>query len=206
MKIEFWYDFSSPWTYLASTQIEAVVQRASGELTWRPMLLGAVFKQVGTPDLPILAMPEAKRKYHSAELGLWAAHWQVPFKFTTRFPIRTVTALRLVLQAGEQSVPLSHAMYRAAWVDDRSLNDEAVLAQILEAQGLEVESMMAGTKDPAIKQKLIDNTSEAVSRGVFGAPTFIIDHPDGEVLLWGQDRFELVEKILRGWHPGDGGH
>jgi 2-hydroxychromene-2-carboxylate isomerase len=79
MDIEFWYDFSSPWTYLASTQLESVVQGAGGNLIWRPMLLGAVFKQVGTPDVPALAMPEPKRNYYSRELDLWAEHWNVPF-------------------------------------------------------------------------------------------------------------------------------
>jgi 2-hydroxychromene-2-carboxylate isomerase len=201
METEFWYDFSSPWTYLASTQVERVVERTGGSLIWRPMLLGAVFKQVGTPDVPALAMPEPKRNYYSRELGLWAEHWEVPFKFATRFPMRTVTALRLALLAGHRIAPLSHALFKALWVDDRDISDNAELAEILKREGLDAERMLEQTQQPEAKQKLIDATSEAVERGVFGAPTFIVKHPEGDVLLWGQDRLELVDKVLRGWRP-----
>lgn len=201
MQIEFWYDFASPWTYLASTQVENIVRRAGGELVWRPMLLGAVFKQVGTPDVPALAMPEPKRNYYSRELSVWAEHWNVPFVFTTRFPMRTVTALRLALLAGDRIAPLSHALFKALWVDDRDISDPAELADILSAEGFDAGPMLEQTKQPEAKQKLIDATSEAVERGVFGAPTFIVKHPEGDVLFWGQDRLELVEKVLGGWRP-----
>jgi 2-hydroxychromene-2-carboxylate isomerase len=197
MEMEFWYDFASPWTYLASTQIENVAHRASARLIWRPMLLGAVFKQVGTPDVPALAMPE----YYSRELNLWAEYWNVPFRFTTRFPMRTVTALRLALLAGDRIAPLSHALFEALWVDDRDISDEVELADILKTEGLDAEAMLEQTKQPEAKQKLIDATSEAVKRGVFGSPTFIVKHPEGDILFWGQDRFELVEKVLGGWRP-----
>ena len=201
MKIEFWYDFSSPWTYLASTQVEGVARRAGGELHWRPMLLGAVFKQVGTPDIPALAMPEAKRDYYTRELDLWAEHWGVPFRFTTRFPMRTVKALRLALAAGDRIAELSHALFGALWVDDRDISDDSVLADILTAGGFDAPAMLEQVQQPEAKQKLIDATGEAVRRGIFGAPSFIVGHPEGDVLLWGQDRFELVEKVLGGWRP-----
>lgn len=201
MDLEFWYDFSSPWTYLASTQVERVVQRAGGNLIWRPMLLGAVFKQVGTPDVPALAMPEPKRNYYSRELDLWAEHWNVPFKFTTRFPMRTVTPLRLALLAGDRIATLSHAVFEALWVDDRDISNDTELADILRGEGFDAESMIEQTQRPEAKQKLIDATGEAVERGVFGAPTFIIKHPEGDVMLWGQDRLELVERVLGGWRP-----
>ena len=199
--VQFWYDFSSPWTYLAATQIEAVAARANAEVAWRPMLLGAVFKQVGTPDVPLMAMSEAKRRYIARDLHAWAAHWGVPLRFASRFPMRTVTALRLALLAGDRLVPLSHALFRALWVDDRDLNDPATLSEILAAQGFDAADMLARTQEPAVKQQLVDNTAEAVAAGVFGAPTFIVEHPAGNMLFWGQDRLELVEKALRGWRP-----
>jgi 2-hydroxychromene-2-carboxylate isomerase len=86
-------------------------------------------------------------------------------------------------------------------VDDRDISDNAELAEILKAEGFDAESMLERTQQPEAKQKLIDATSEAVERGVFGAPTFIIKHPEGDVLLWGQDRLGLVEKVLGGWRP-----
>ena len=202
--VDFWYDFSSPWTYLASMQIEAVAARAGATLTWRPMLLGAVFKEVGTANVPLLAMSEAKRRYTARDLHDWAAYWKVPFRFATRFPMRTVTALRLALLAGDRIAPLSHALFRALWVDDRDLADDATLRELADAQGFDGAALLARTQEPAVKQQLADSTREAVARGVFGAPTFIVAHPRGEMLFWGQDRLELVAKALGGWRPEHG--
>jgi 2-hydroxychromene-2-carboxylate isomerase len=199
--VQFWYDFSSPWTYLAATQIEIVAQRAKATLRWRPMLLGAVFKQIGTPDVPLLSMSEPKRRYVARDLHTWASYLEVPFHFSSHFPMRTVTALRLALLAGERIAPLSHALFRAAWVDDRNLADDAVLTDILSAEGFDAAQMLERTRAPETKQALIDSTAAAVEAGVFGAPTFIVEHADGDMLFWGQDRLELVEKALGGWRP-----
>jgi 2-hydroxychromene-2-carboxylate isomerase len=203
-KLQFWYDFSSPWTYLAATQIEVVAERAGAELAWRPFLLGALFKQIGTHDVPLLQMSEAKRRYAARDLHYWASHWGVPFQFATRFPMRTVTALRLALLAGDKIAPVSRDLFRALWVDDRDLNDEAVLSEILDAHGLDPKATLARTQDPEIKQQLIANTTEAVERGVFGAPTFIVEQAEGDLLFWGQDRLDFVERALGGWRPPHG--
>src|SRR5690606_3004439 len=125
--------------------------RAKAHLSWKPMLLGAVFKQIGTPNVPMLATSESKRRYYARELEYWSAHWQVPFRFTSRFPMKTVTALRLALLAGDRIAPLSHALYRALWVDDRDLDDAGTLADILEGQGLDAAAMLAGTREPTVK-------------------------------------------------------
>ena len=85
--LEFWYDFSSPWTYLASTQVERVAAEAGATLVWKPMLLGAVFRQLGTPNVPLLAMAESRRRYIAADIHYWASLWQVPFRFASRFPM-----------------------------------------------------------------------------------------------------------------------
>lgn len=200
-ELELWYDFSSPFAYLGATQIEAVAARTGARLRWRPMLLGAVFKEIGTPNVPMLAVNANKQRYYSRELTYWASHWGVPFRFTSRFPMKTVTALRLALLAGDDKIaPLSHALYRALWVEDRDLNDPSTLIEILEANGLPA-SLLERTREPAVKQWLIDNTSEAIAAGVFGAPTCIVKDPEGDMLLWGQDRLGLVERVLNGWRP-----
>jgi 2-hydroxychromene-2-carboxylate isomerase len=203
--LHFFFDFSSPFTYLASTQVEAVAARTGAQLRWRPMLLGAVFREIGTANVPLLAMSEAKRRYLARDLHDWAAHWGVPFRFTTRFPMKTVKPLRLALLAGERTVPLCHAMFRALWVDDRDLDDDATLAALLREQGLDADNLLERSREPAVKQALVDCTSEALAHGVFGAPTFIVadgaEPAASDLLFWGQDRLGLVERALSGWRP-----
>jgi len=199
--VDFWFDLSSPFSYLGATQIEAMCARQGATLRWRPMLLGAVFKQIGGPDVPLLAMSENKRRYQGRDLDHWSSWWQQPFRFASHFPLRTVNALRLVLLAGDRAAPLIHALYRAAWSDDRDIGNDAVLAAVLGECGFD-PAMLAGTKDPAIKQKLIDETAAAVAQGVFGAPTLVVHPAGGEpMLFWGQDRIELVDQVLSGWRP-----
>ncbi|HWM84774.1 MAG TPA: 2-hydroxychromene-2-carboxylate isomerase [Kofleriaceae bacterium] len=199
--IQFWYDFSSPFSYLAATQLNALAARAGAILEWKPMLLGAVFKEIGGPNVPILAMSESKRRYMGRELSTWSSAWQVPFRWSSHFPLRTVTALRLALVAGDRIAELSMALYRAAWVDDRNLDDAAVLADVLSSLGFDAQAMMARTQEPAVKQRLIDLTAEAVKRGVFGAPTFFVTRGDDERQFWGQDRLGLVERAAGGIIP-----
>lgn len=199
--VQFWYDFSSPFAYLGSTQIEDVCARADALLVWRPMLLGALFRDVGTENVPLLAMPPAKRAYIERDLHDWAAYRGVPFRFPSRFPMRTVTALRLALLAGARIASLSHALFHAYWAQDQDLDDPDTLARILRDQGFDAEAMLARTQDAAVKQQLFASTTEARDAGVFGAPTTIVEDARGDLLFWGQDRLELVEAALRSWRP-----
>jgi 2-hydroxychromene-2-carboxylate isomerase len=102
--LEFWYDFSSPFAYLGSTQVEALAERTGARLVWRPMLLGGLFKSIGQVIAPILSMSSAKQAYVNKELGYWSSYWGVPFRWNRRFPVNTVTAARLALLAGDQDV------------------------------------------------------------------------------------------------------
>lgn len=199
--IEFWYDFSSPFSYLASTQIRHIAASAGATLIWCPMLLGAVFKQIGSPNVPMHAMPEPKQRWVDSDLALWAAWWGVPFVFASRFPQRTVTALRLALAAGDRIGELTDALYRAIWVENQSLEDVQVLRRVLLQLDFDADAMLEATETPQIKQQLFDNTARAVARGVFGAPTFIVRRGDAGRLFWGQDRLELVARSAAGITP-----
>jgi 2-hydroxychromene-2-carboxylate isomerase len=190
---DFWFDFSSPFAYLGSTQIEAVARAAGATVRWRPLLLGALFKQIGTPDVPLFAMPESKRRYTMGELTRWAHWWDVPFRMATRFPMRTVAALRLVL-AADLAPALIHRLFRALWVEDADLADDATLRRLTAEVGLD-PGLVDRTQDAAIKQALIDHTAAARDAGVFGVPTCVVD---GDV-YWGQDRLDLVAAALRGF-------
>jgi 2-hydroxychromene-2-carboxylate isomerase len=198
-EVSFFFDFSSPFAYLASTQIEAVARRAGAAVRWKPFLLGALFKSIGTADVPMFTMPEAKRALIGLDMLRWADHYAVPFRFPSRFPMNSVKALRMVLQLPDaQRPPLVHALYRAAWAEDRDLSDDAELAAIAGSAGLDGPSLVAGTKVDAVKALLKSATDEAERAGLCGAPSFLVK----DLLFWGQDRLPFVERALGGdWRP-----
>jgi len=202
-EVDFWFDFSSPFAYLGATQIEAVCRAAGATLRWRPLLLGALFKQIGTPDVPMFAMPDSKRRYIAGEIGRWARWWHVPFRFATRFPMKTVSALRLVIAAGDEAPPLIKRLFAAFWVEDENLDDDATLRRLTGEVGLD-PALVDRTREPAIKQALADLTAEARDTGVFGVPTCVVRDPRGPLVFWGQDRLDLVAAALRGWRPTSG--
>jgi 2-hydroxychromene-2-carboxylate isomerase len=190
--VEFYFDYASPYAYLGATQIRRIAGAAGASLVLRPLLLGALFRSVGTPDVPLFAMPEPKQRYQGDELARWAEARGVPFRFSSRFPIRTVDALRLTLLApDDRRADLVDALFRAAWVDDRDIADRSVLAAIAQGVGVGTE-LVARIDDDATKALLRAATSEAEARGVFGVPTCVVD---GE-LYWGQDRLDWVERAL----------
>lgn len=192
-ELEIYWDFSSPFAYLGSTQAEALAARTQANLTWRPMLLGAVFKAIGTPDVPILSWSEAKRRYTFEDMHRWAQFWNVPFRMPSRFPMSTVKALRVYLALpDERRAAFREATFRAAWADDLDVSDDSVLAAII---GDDAKEILARTATPEIKQALFAATQRAVDAGVFGVPTWVVD---GKDLYWGQDRIELVERALLG--------
>jgi 2-hydroxychromene-2-carboxylate isomerase len=199
-RVEFFFDFSSPFAYLAATQIEALVARKGASVVYRPFLLGALFKAIGTPNVPLSAMPEPKQRLVRADLFRWADHWGVPFRFASRFPMNTVKPLRMVLAAPEDRVAaLVAALYRAYWVDDRDISADDVLCEVATTVGLDGAALVAATADELLKLRLKAVTEQAERIGLCGAPSFLV----GDLLFWGQDRLLFVEKALDGWRPNE---
>jgi 2-hydroxychromene-2-carboxylate isomerase len=193
-ELAFYFDFSSPFAYLAAAAIEGVAARTGARLVYRPLLLGALFRDIGTPDVPLFTMPEPKRRYYVTDMHRWAAERGAQLRFPSRFPMRTVKALRLLLAAPEVSWPaLVPALFRAYWADDRDLSSEDVLAEVASSVGLDGRALVAAIEDPAIKARLRGATREAEERGLCGVPSFVVD---GGEPFWGQDRLELVEEAL----------
>ena len=188
--VDFYYDFSSPFAYLGSTQIEAVAQRAGATLTWKPMLLGGVFRAIGTPMVPFNEAAASKQRYLSTDMERWARHWDVPFQFPTRFPMMTVRPLRMVFLL-DDPVPFIHRVFAAYWAEDKDISDPLVLESLCTELGLD-PGLVEETNNPEIKKKLIDATNDAIEAGVFGAPTAVVN---GQI-YWGQDRLHFVEKAL----------
>lgn len=199
--VTFFHDFASPFSYLAATQIERITAAHGARLDWRPILLGALFRDIGTPDVPLFTLSAPKRRYIGRDLADHAEQWGVPFRFPSHFPLRTITALRAALVEPALTLPL----YRAAWGHDRPIDDPAVLAEVIREAGHDPEPILAGTRDPAIKAALKANTDAAAAAGACGVPTFVVHHPDGaSTLIWGQDRLEQLARALDGWRPTHG--
>jgi 2-hydroxychromene-2-carboxylate isomerase len=193
MVVDFHYDFSSPFAYLASTQVEGLALRTGCELRWRPLLLGGLFRDLGGVDVPLLTMPAPKRALVEADLERWAAWWGVPLRWPEPFPLRTVLPLRCILAHADQAtraenVALAQRIFRAAWGEGRDIGDARVLAEV----GVPRELIDAAEGQ---REALKAATEAAKARGVFGVPTFDVD---GRWLVWGQDRLTMVEAMVRG--------
>lgn len=191
-RLEFFYDLSSPYSYLAATQLQALGERTGAAVIWRPMVLGAIFQHSGN-TLPAAA--PAKSRYLLQDLARWASLYRVPFRFPSRFPSSTVKALRLCVQAearGRQEA-LALRLFGAYWSEDADLTDDATLRRLLAEVDLPADQMLQGCADQAVKDALRAHTDEAAHRGVFGAPTFFV----GDEMFWGNDRLHFVEAALR---------
>ncbi len=192
--VEAFWDYSSPFAYLGMTQIREVARRAGATVVSRPMLLGAVFKAIGQANVPLASWSPERQRYVFDDMRRWADYWRVPFKFPARFPMNTVKALRATLALPE---PLRDnfrdAVFHAYWAADRDISDDAVLSELLQQAGADAAEILPRTSSPELKTALIEATQLAIDRGVFGAPTFVVE---GD-LYWGQDRLELVSERLR---------
>jgi 2-hydroxychromene-2-carboxylate isomerase len=167
---------------------------------WRPFLLGGLFKLIGAPDVPMMTWPDAKRQHALRDMARHADLYGVKFAWPSRFPMNTVTSLRMALAAGDRIAPLTHAVYQAYWADDRDISDLAELSKIAESVGLPASLPERAKSEQELKDALRKATEEARDRGFFGAPTFAVD----DLVFWGQDRMEFVEKALGGWRPASG--
>ena len=191
--IEFFFDFGSPTTYLAHTQLPALAAQASAALVYRPMLLGGVFKATGNAS-PV-SVP-AKGAWMGRDIARWARRYGVPFAFNPHFPINTLTLMRgavgLQMKQPELFTPYVDAVFKALWVQPRDLGQPAEVAAALAPLGLSPETFMALVGDADVKAALIAATDEAVARGVFGAPTCFV----GEQMFFGQDRLDFVREAV----------
>ncbi len=202
--LDVYFDVSSPFSYLALTQLSSLARGTGVTPRLVPILVGALFRDIGQVDVPLFAMPAAKSRYVGLEMSRWARWWGVPFTQPSKFPQRTVTAQRLCILAAQKDptdgLVLAETLGRAMWAEQRDLEDDATLRELLKACGMPSE-WVERTRDADVKGALVDNTARAKAAGVFGVPTFIVDET---FLFWGQDRLELVMRALGGWRPATG--
>ena len=194
--IEFWFDFGSPTTYLAHTQLPRIARETSAQLIYKPMLLGGVFKATGNAS-PV-SVP-AKGRWMNRDIARWAARYGVPFAFNPHFPINTLTLMRGAVGLQMRQPPEAFARYvdavfDAMWVQPRNLGDAGELAPVLAKAGVDAEAFATLVADPEVKAALVAQTEQAVARGVFGAPTCFV----GDEMFFGQDRLGFVREAAAG--------
>ena len=191
--VEFYFDFGSPTTYLAWTQLPALCEETAAALIFKPMLLGGVFQATGNQS-PV--MIPSKGRFMMQDLQRFARRYQMPMRFNPHFPLNTLLLMRMAtglqLRQPERFEHFVATVFRAIWVDAMNLADSAVLAKVLLDAGFEPEAMLALASEPPVKDQLKAVTEEAVSRGVFGAPCMFV----GDELFFGQDRLDFVREAL----------
>jgi 2-hydroxychromene-2-carboxylate isomerase len=196
--IEFWFDFISPYAYLAWHRVHAVAQAHGRELVYRPVLFAGLLNhwgQLGPAEIP------PKREFVFRQVSRRAAALGVPLRPPPSHPFNPLLGLRLASLelASESRRRLIDTLFRATWGGGPGIIDPAVVATLLADAGFDGEALIAEAQSPTSKQRVIDSGAAALTAGVFGVPTMIVD---GE-LFWGTDSFTEIEQVLRGEDPLD---
>ena len=197
MKIEFFYDCSSPWTYLAFHGVQPIAAEAGAEILWRPFLVGGVFNTVNKTVYEARANPvEAKLNYTFKDMNDWTRLYGLKIGAPSVFPVNSVKAMRGAFVAEEHGkiVEYSRKVFETYWTDLRDISDDAVLTDIVGAVGLERGEYFEKITSAPYKEKLRSNTEELIERGGFGTPTLFVD---GDDMYFGNDRLQLLRHALK---------
>src|SRR5271156_2995819 len=193
-KLEFFYDCSSPWTYLAFTKIEEVARRHDADLIWRPILVGGLFNTVNPSVYESRAKPvPVKAKYYGKDLRDWARFYGIKIGNPTVFPVNSVKAMRGAFVAHEHRLisRYSRRVFERYWGDDKDISKDEVLREIVREVGLDEQEFFAKIASDEYKAKLL-------ARGGFGSPTMFVEGS----MFFGNDRLPLGEHEL---DKGSGG-
>ncbi len=198
-KVEFFYDYSSPWTYLAFTKIDGICQKHGARLEWRPFLVGGVFNTVNKAvyEFREKGVP-AKHDYMKKDLRDWARHYGLEMKlFPTVFPVNSVKALRgalVALEHPDKFLAYSYRVFEAYWGEDQDISQDHVLRSIVADAGLDTDEYFDKINRQDYKDRLRANTDEVIKRGGFGTPTIYVN---SDLMFFGNDRLVLVEEELK---------
>ncbi|HER25529.1 MAG TPA: 2-hydroxychromene-2-carboxylate isomerase [Rhodospirillales bacterium] len=196
--LDFYFDFSSPYSYFAGHKIDDIAHDNGRTVNWKPILLGPIFQKSGV-DSPINV--PMKGEYSRNDCDRMARFMDIPWQMPDPFPIFSVTAARAFYwvhdQDPDQARTLAKSLFHGFFGEGKDITDADVVADIASALHVNRDDLLSGIADPAIKQRLKDETAQAMEIGVFGAPYFIVD---GEP-FWGSDRLWMVKKWLQrgGW-------
>ncbi|MEM9899648.1 MAG: 2-hydroxychromene-2-carboxylate isomerase [Pseudomonadota bacterium] len=196
--IDFYFDFGSPNAYLAYRVLPGLAEAVGAEITFKPALLGGIFKATGNQS-PMQAFGPIKGKlaYEMLELERFVErHALTKYQMNPNFPINTLAMMRAMMVAEDMGVadPYREACFTAMWEEGLNMGDTDVAVKRIAETGLDADALFSASQAPENKQKLIDATAAAVERGVFGLPTFFV----GEEMFFGKDRLgQVVEEVSR---------
>jgi 2-hydroxychromene-2-carboxylate isomerase len=196
--IDFYFEFSSPYGYIAAQIAEDTEKRLGRPMTWRPMLLGPVFKITG--QQPLVDVP-MKGDYSKRDFVRTARMHDVPFKYPAKFPIGTVAAVRAFYWLNDRDPGkargLAKALYRTYFVEGRDISAPETVVDVARSMGVDAQELSKALEDPAVKDRAKREVEGAIAAGVFGSPFFIVD---GEP-FWGVDRMPMLEAWVKrgGW-------
>src|SRR5574337_1774369 len=198
MTIEFFFDCSSPWTYLAFHNIQPLAKEFGAKIVWRPILVGGIFNTVNPSVYQWREKPvPLKMTYMKKDLADWARSAGLAIKWTpTVFPVNSVKAMRGCIWVGDDAtmVKFATAVFEAYWGDDQDISKDEVLAAICQKAGIDPQQFFAGIAGQPIKDQLKANTDELMARGGFGSPTIFLDKTD---MYFGNDRLPLIREALQ---------
>lgn len=191
-EIEFYYDYSSPFSYFADAQVRQVAERNGARIVYKPAILGVLI--IESKNTPPPSVP-AKLAYYQTDMQRWAKRLGLPFVMNPAFPVRSINLMRAALVAQQKGVfdVFHEAMWKAMWQEGKDLSDPEVIAAVCDEAGLAGNEIVEGTQAPEVKEKLKANCDEALSRGAFGMPTFFV----GDEMFFGNDRVDFVEEAIR---------
>jgi 2-hydroxychromene-2-carboxylate isomerase len=196
--IEFFFDCSSPWTYLAFHNLQPMARELGVEVRWRPILVGGIFNSVNPSVYEQRTHPvPPKARYYAKDLGDWVRRSGLRIGMPKPFPVNSVKAMRgcLLLEPEGKLVPFASEVFAAYWTDGRDISKDEVLADLCSRIGVEPQRLFEGIARPEIKAQLKANTDEVIARGGFGSPTMFVG---GDDMYFGNDRLELVrDAVLR---------
>jgi 2-hydroxychromene-2-carboxylate isomerase len=195
-RLEFFYDCSSPWTYLAFHRIEEVAEQAGARLVWKPILVGGVFNAVNRSVYEMRANPTpARAAYHTKDLADWARLYGLSIGWPPVFPVNSVKAMRGVFVAEDHDcvARYSRAVFESYWGRLEDISQDAVLEKIVAAVGLPRDEYFQKIASRDYKSRLRSNTDELIARGGFGSPTMFVD---GDDMYFGNDRLVLLQDAL----------
>lgn len=197
--LEFFFDLSSPWTYLAFVNVQGLVARAGASITYRPILVGGVFNAVNPAVYAAREQADNRRMLHSWKvLNDWAALGGVEMNFPSVWhPAKSVNAMRMACALEEDQGALARftkAAFESYFGAQQNLDDPEVLASLATAAGLDGRAILHASQTDGVKARLRGNTDELIARGGFGSPTMFVAGSD---MYFGNDQLPLVERALR---------